>query len=251
VLQSSISNHYAILGLDRRCTESQIRAAYRLLAKQHHPDVNANSPAAVKRTQELNAAYETLSEPARRSDYDRELANPRKDPDKNQNRSPKTRSQLSQDVNLRLEDFLRGTTLEVRVRDADHGNELEVYPLSIPPETAPGARFKIPRSAVAAGGFVTVRVKALPDFRFKVRGADLRMDLRITNQRAAQGGLESVRGLRGNYLRVQIPRAVARGEVLRVSGEGLPKTRGGRGDLLVRIVYRPEVRITRPAGHRR
>ena len=245
-MQSSISNHYAVLGLDRRCTESQIRAAYRLLAKQHHPDVNANSPAAVKRTQELNAAYETLSDPARRSDYDRELANPRKDPDKN--RSPKTRSQLSQDVNLRLEDFLRGTTLEVRVRDADHGNELEVYPLSIPPETAPGARFKIPRSSVAAGGFVTVRVKALPDFRFKVRGADLRMDLRITNQRAAQGGSESVRGLRGNYLRVQIPRGVARGEVLRVSGEGLPKTQGGRGDLRLRIVYRPEIHIKRRSG---
>jgi curved DNA-binding protein len=242
-LQSSISNHYALLGLDRQCTESQIRAAYRLLAKQHHPDVNANSPAAVQRTQELNAAYETLSDPARRSAYDRELANPRKTPDKN--RSPQTRTQLSQDVNLRLEDFLRGTTLEVRVRDAGQDNELEVYPLAIPPETAPGARFKIPRSA---GGFVTVRVKALPDFRFKVRGSDLRMDLRITNQRAAQGGSESVRGLRGNYLRVPIPRGVARGEVLRVSGEGLPKKQGGRGDLLVRMVYRPEIHIKRRTG---
>jgi DnaJ-class molecular chaperone len=43
---------------------------------------------------------------------------------------------------------------------------------------------------------------------------------------------------------VQIPPGVARGEVLRIAGEGLPKSRGGRGDLLVRIVYTPEVRIT-------
>jgi DnaJ-class molecular chaperone len=46
-------------------------------------------------------------------------------------------------------------------------------------------------------------------------------------------------------LRVYIPAGVSRGEVLRLAGQGLPKPRGGRGDLLVRITYRPEVRITR------
>ena len=96
-----------------------------------------------------------------------------------------------------------------------------------------------------SGGHVLVRVRARPDFRFKVRGSDLRCDLRIQNQRAAQGGLESVRGAAGNYLRVQIPPGLARGEVLRIGGEGLPKPRGGRGDMLIRITYRPEVRITR------
>jgi DnaJ-class molecular chaperone len=46
-------------------------------------------------------------------------------------------------------------------------------------------------------------------------------------------------------VRVQIPRGVERNEIIRVSGEGLPKTRGGCGDLLVRVVYRPEVQFTR------
>jgi DnaJ-class molecular chaperone len=46
-------------------------------------------------------------------------------------------------------------------------------------------------------------------------------------------------------LRIQIPAGVARGELLRIRGEGLPKPRGGRGDLLVKITYRPEVRIGR------
>src|SRR5689334_5160450 len=76
-LRSAETNHYATLGLDRRCTDEQIRAAYRVLAKQHHPDLNANSPAAVKRTQALNAAYEILSDPARRRDHDRELDAPK------------------------------------------------------------------------------------------------------------------------------------------------------------------------------
>jgi DnaJ-class molecular chaperone len=57
-----------------------------------------------------------------------------------------------------------------------------------------------------------------------------------------------LRGIGGGTVRVEIPKGVARGEVLRIEGEGLPKARGGRGDLLVRIQYRPEVRITRGQG---
>ena len=90
-----------------------------------------------------------------------------------------------------------------------------------------------------------MRVRARPDFRFKIRGSDLRCNLRINARCAAHGGSESVRGATGNFVRVQIPPGVARGQVLRIDGEGLPKPRGGRGDLLVRIVYTPEVRITR------
>src|SRR5258708_2713894 len=57
-LQPSESNHYATLGLDCLCTAAQIRAAYRLLAKRHHPDVNHGSPKASARAQRLNAAHE-------------------------------------------------------------------------------------------------------------------------------------------------------------------------------------------------
>jgi curved DNA-binding protein len=72
-LQRAGNHHYATLGLDRRCTLAQIRAAYRVLAKQHHPDLNPNSPAAVRHTQALNAAHEILSDPERRAAYDQEL----------------------------------------------------------------------------------------------------------------------------------------------------------------------------------
>ena len=245
-MQRASNNHYATLGLDRRCTLAQIRAAYRLLAKQFHPDVNDGTPAAVRRTQELNAAHETLSDPARRREYDRELDAPKKSA--TNARAAKIQRNLSQDVNLRLEDFLRGTTREVRVKDAANPNGTEIYELIIPPNTAPGVRFRLPRNEPFAGGFVQLRVKALPSFRFKVRGWDLRCDLKINSKRAVQGGTELIQGVTGAMLRVPIPRGVSRGEILRVAGEGLPRPRGGRGDLLVRITYRVEVRITRPAG---
>ena len=236
-------NHYATLGLDHRCTDAQIRAAYRLLAKQHHPDVNPDSPDAVARTRALNAAYEILSDPERRRAYDE--ARTARPPRPGASRASKAQRNLAQEVQLRLEDFLRGVSLEVRVNDPANPGGAETYPLTIPPETAPGTRFRVARAEPFAGGIVTVRVKARPDFRFKVRGSDLRCDLRIRVQRATQGGSESVRGVTGNFLRVPIPPRVERGEIVRLAGEGLPKPRGGRGDLLVRILYTPEVRITR------
>lgn len=242
-MQSADNNLYATLGLDRRCTDEQIRAAYRVLAKQHHPDVNANSLEAVRRTQALNAAYEILSDEERRRDYDRELDAPKQ---ASASRRPgKFERNVSEDVHLRIEDFLRGTTLEVRVKDPAAPQAHEIYSLTIPAGTAPGARFRIPRDEPFAGGCVIVRVKPLPHFRFKVRGSDLRCDLKIKNERATQGGMEMIAGLNSAMLRVTIPRGVGRGEIIRITGEGLPKPRGGRGDLLVRITYRPEVRITR------
>jgi curved DNA-binding protein len=246
-LERTEINHYATLGLDRRCTLAQIRAAYRLLAKQYHPDLNPNSPEAVKRTQALNAAHEILNDPERRLAYDREF-----DADKKSVtplRSAKIQRNISKDVNLRIEDFLRGTTREVRVNDPANPHGPEIYQLVIPPNTAPGTRFRLPRAEPFIGGFVQLRVRALPSFRFKVRGSDLRCDLRIKPERAAQGGTEMIPGVTGAMLRVQIPRGVGRNEIIRASGEGLPKPRGGRGDLLVRITYRPEVRVSRLSGH--
>jgi DnaJ-class molecular chaperone len=237
-LQSNEPDHYATLGLDRDCTETHIRTAYRLLAKQHHPDVNGGSCEAKAQTQALNAAYEILSDSERRKAYDEQLDTRTK----TVSRSNGAKRNLTQEVQLRLEEFFRGTTLQVRVIDPGEPSANESYELIVPPETAPGTRFRIARTE---GGYVSVKTKARPVLRFKVRGSDLRCDLRISSQRATQGGSESVRGLTGNFLRVQIPARVKSGEVIRLVGEGLPKSRGGRGDLLVRVMYRPEVRITR------
>ena len=246
-MTASLPDHYATLGLDRHCTDAQIRTAYRLLAKQLHPDVNHGTRDAIAQTQALNAAYEILSDTDRRKAYDDELVAREKQPV----RKTKTQRNISQDVHLRIEDLLRGTKLDVRVSDPSNPDGPEIYELIIQPETAPGAKFKLPRTSADGGGFVLVRVKVRPDFRFKVRGSDLRCDLRISFQRATQGGTEMVATASGSRVRVQIPRGVERNEIIRVPGEGLPKTRGGRGDLLVRVVYRPEVRFTRSNEHGR
>ena len=167
-----------------------------------------------------------LSDPEQRQAYDAELATPKKAAE--QKRTSHSASNLTKEVHLGILEFLRGTRLEVRVNDAGNPDGTETYELIVPPETAPGTRFKIPRTENLGRSFVVVRVKARPDFRFKVRGSDLRCDLKISFQRAAQGGVESVRGVTGNFLRVTIPKKVSRNEIIHLVGEGLQATRWTR-----------------------
>jgi DnaJ-class molecular chaperone len=238
-----LPDHYATLGLDQRCTADQIRTAYRILAKRLHPDVNGLSPEATFRAQELNAAFEILGDHQRRQAYDRERA-ARKE---SRATAPAARIKrdITHDVHLRVEEFLHGASLEVRVKDPAHPGGEEIHNLVVPPDTAPGTRFRLPREEPFEGGHITVRVRVRPGARFKARGSDLRCDLRISAQRAAQGGTETIPGPDGRPVRVPIPVGAGRGVIVRVAGAGLPKPRGGRGDLLVRLTYRPEVTVTR------
>jgi molecular chaperone DnaJ len=60
---------YGVLGVSRDATQEDIRKAYRRLARAHHPDVNED-PQAERRFKEINLAYQTLSDPAKRRQYD-------------------------------------------------------------------------------------------------------------------------------------------------------------------------------------
>jgi curved DNA-binding protein len=235
-------DHYATLGLDRTCSSEDIKAAYRALAKQYHPDVNGGSVEAMARTQAINDAYRILSDEAKRRDYDAEWESAKHASTRGSRRS--VSANITEVVQLGIRELITGTTVTVQVRDPANRGGMEQYELDIPEETAPGARFRLKRVAPYESGFVTIRVKARPDRQFKPRGSDLRCDLRISARRATSGGTESIRGVTGQMIRVTIPAHVGRKEIIVINGEGLPKLRGGRGDLLVRIIYRPDVKIT-------
>jgi curved DNA-binding protein CbpA len=70
-------NFYRVLGLRPGADGEKIKAAYRRLVKQFHPDFNAGDARAEQLTKELNHAYQTLAEPKARSAYDIALARQR------------------------------------------------------------------------------------------------------------------------------------------------------------------------------
>ncbi len=62
---------YAVLGVSRDAGETDIKKAFRKLARELHPDVNAHDPEAEEKFKEAAEAYEILSDPDRRAIYDR------------------------------------------------------------------------------------------------------------------------------------------------------------------------------------
>lgn len=62
-------NYYDILGISKDASPEDIKSAYRKLAKQYHPDIN-KEPGATEKFKEINEAYECLSDPTKKSNYD-------------------------------------------------------------------------------------------------------------------------------------------------------------------------------------
>jgi DnaJ-class molecular chaperone len=68
-----MTNHYEVLGVSNEASETEIKKAYRALSLKYHPDRNS-SEEAVSKIQQVNEAYEILSDQNKRNQYDMELA---------------------------------------------------------------------------------------------------------------------------------------------------------------------------------
>ena len=61
---------YAILGVSKSASKSDIKSAYHKLARKYHPDVNKDNPQAAEKFKEISAAYDILGDEKKRSQYD-------------------------------------------------------------------------------------------------------------------------------------------------------------------------------------
>lgn len=79
-----MKDYYKILDIQVTATKDEIKKAFRTLAKKYHPDKNKDDENALRKFQDINEAYQVLSDEDSRKEYDKKLSN------FNQNNNKKT-----------------------------------------------------------------------------------------------------------------------------------------------------------------
>jgi DnaJ-class molecular chaperone len=223
---------YAVLGVPKSVGEKDLKAAYRKLAKAHHPDQNQDDPKAHARFAEISSAYDFLSDQEKRSAYDR--------------------GEIDADGTPRFGGFSRSTGARPGgAAGAGAGFSAEdilkefMSGFGGQPRGArpggPGSPGWDPFTGSMGGGFSQTRSTS-------AKGEDVAATVTISLEQAHQGGSVPLRMPTGKVLNVKLPEKVEDGQQVRLKGQGnLSQLTGEPGDALVTIRLEPH-RLFRREG---
>ncbi|MFW2828537.1 DnaJ C-terminal domain-containing protein [Sphingomonas sp. ID0503] len=216
---------YSRLGVTRTADEAEIKKAYRKLAKELHPDRNADNPKAAERFSEVTQAYDVLSDKDKRAQYDRgeidEGGNPR---------APFGFGQGSPGGGFRPGRGPGGFEFQTG-EGADFGDIFEGL------FGGGGGRGRGP--AGGFGGFGGFGRQAPPQ-----KGADVGYRLAVPFEEAAALRPQRVTIASGKTIDIKLPPGVETGTQMRLAGQG-EQGPGGAGDAIVTIDVGPHRFFTR------
>lgn len=223
-------DYYEILGVDRDAASEEIKKAYRRLARQYHPDVNPGDKSAEEKFKDIGIAYEVLSDPEKRAQYDEfsRVWNRRVAQGRRANRNGWGKTWTNRSSNGSRE------SQEVKYEDYKDFNSFVDQLLNrrkdaktATPETP--TRVRIP----AADPFRPGTTKTSYTVQ---RGVPRDIEARLTLplEKAYLGGRERIRLEDGRSLEVNMPPGMFNEQRIRLKGQGV-----GGGDLYLKITISP------------
>jgi DnaJ-class molecular chaperone len=254
-------DYYTVLGVSRDATETEVKRAFRELARQHHPDVNPASNGEAFR--EINEAYAVLSDRDARARYDR-WGHP--DDAGGLTAVVEAAQDIFNDVFRRRRGRQRGRdlryTLELSFEQAAFGCSKTI---AIPSGEGATREFTVvvaaglvdgtvktfkgegePGKGGAPAGDLHVNLRVAEHAVFRRDGLDVRSDHTISFPQAALGDVVEIATLDGP-IKMRIPEGTQPGRIFRIRGRGIPQASSKtapRGDHLVRIELEVPTELT-------
>ncbi len=194
------TDYYAILGVNREATDTEIKKAYRKLAMKYHPDHAKGDKSAEDRFKKISEAYAVLSDKEKRQQYD-------------------TYGSAGFQQRYSQEDIFRGFDFSEVFKEFGFGGA------NFFGGKGAGSRFSFGGSPFGAR------------HTGQMKGSDLMYELPLTLQEVATGTSKTIsfqhKG-RVENLTVRIPRGMISGKKLRIAGKGEESAYGGpSGDLFI------------------
>jgi DnaJ-class molecular chaperone len=244
-------DYYATLGVPRTATEKEIRAAYRKLARKHHPDVNPGKKEAEEQFKRINEAYEVLSDAEKRKKYDELVARWQEYDQARRARPGGNGSAEPVDWSSFTASEPGGARYEYRTVNSEDLDDLfgDTAPFSDFFETFfSQSRGRAAGRAGRSGS--SGRTGSARRARPAQPGVDIEQPLEISLADAYRGttitlNIQDPEGP-GRKLEVKIPAGVSEGARVRVAGHGGPGEGGGpSGDIYLVIRVRPDPQFER------
>lgn len=267
---------YVVLGVSKDASAADIKAAYRKLAKEFHPDLNQNDPIVEQRFKEISSAYDILGNKEKRRKYDAGEIGPdgssRHDFGygagaaggggfggfsgfgegmgaedifsdlfgRRRGRTVRAKGKdVSYTVRISFIEAAKGGKRRVRLFD---GKSLEV---NVPPGTEDGQTLRLKGQGMAGmgggpAGDAFIEVQVDPHRFFERDGKDIFIDVPVTLSEAVLGGKITVPTVSGS-VSVNVPPGSNTGTTLRLKGKGIDTKSGAPGDQYVKLkVMLPE-----------
>ncbi|WKZ81710.1 MAG: DnaJ C-terminal domain-containing protein [Acidimicrobiia bacterium] len=264
-------DYYEVLGVSRDAPAKEIKKAYRALAQKYHPDNNPGDAGAEARFKEVGEAYQVLSDPKDRAEYDRvreafsrgayaggpggqtQYVHVEDLGDLGdllgragfggfgdifgggRTRRPQPGADLESEIRLSFHEAIEGVTRKVAV---DRGGRRSEVTVKIPSAVDDGARIRVrgrgePGRSGGPAGDLYVRVRVADHPVFTRLGRNLKVKAPISYPDAVLGTTITVPNLTGTVT-LKVPPGTQHGTVLRAKGKGIETPRG-TGDLLVAV----------------
>lgn len=254
-------DYYVVLGVSRDASDTEIKRAFRELARKFHPDVNADDSG--EKFREINEAYAVLSDKEARSRYDRwghpddgggglsAVVDAAQEIINDVFRRRKTRNKgkdIRYTLEVTFEEAAFGASKTITLPDRDRARELTiVIPAGLKEGTVKVLKGEGETgTGGAAAGDLHVQIRIADHAAFRRDGLDVRSDLAISFSQAALGAVIDVLTLDGP-VKMRIPEGTQPGGVFRIRGRGIPQAAGKnapRGDHLVTVQVEVPTELT-------